>query len=396
MSEVTARKRGKTWSYRFEIASQGGKRKQIERGGFKRKSDALQAGAEAYAKYHHVGTIIDPKSISVEDYMKEWLELHSVNLKPTTIRNYKNLMKYRIFPTLGAKYLAAVSAADIQQLINNLFNGGYSRVTLANVKAILSSSFAYAVEPLHYLPQSPMQGVRLPSARAVPKQAAKKKQRRAITREEWERLIARFPEGSSMYLPLMIAYHCGLRSGEVFGLEWSAVDLQNKRLTVRQQLQVLNGKIYIAAPKYESVRTMTIDTVLCDALIRARIAQKQNEEEYAEFYTHYFVDDFGEVLTSGGGRPAEFVSVRANGTMVQPKNTANVCKVARERLGIKDFDFHTLRHTNTTRLIEAGVAPLLVQRRLGHRNIQTTLNIYAEVTQKMEADAAEQIENIFG
>ena len=89
------------------------------------------------------------------------------------------------------------------------------------------------------------------------------------------------------------------------------------------------------------------------------------------------------------------VNVRENGEYIQPRVTQHLCKVAHRELGMPEFDFHTLRHTHTTMLIEAGVSPLVVQERLGHKNIQTTLDIYAEVTETMRDIAGSVIDRIY-
>lgn len=394
MGEVTARKRGKTWSYRFEVASQGGKRKQVERGGYKRKADALQAGAEAYAKYHSTGGVFIAKNISVADYMQEWLSLRSAELKPLTIEQYEHIIRQHIIPALGASYLYAVKPAELQMLINDLFDRGYGRHTISSVKNLLHNAFAYAVEPMQYLQQSPMQNVKLPSARAVPKVQPRSKVRRAVTREEWEQLISRFPEGTSAYLPLMLAYHCGLRRGEVFGLEWSAVDFDAHIIHIRQQLQKRGNDFFLTAPKYESSRTIYIDDSLLTALQREKQRQAENQELYDDLYEVPHISDSGFVNVEDG-RAADFVLRKENGGVVSTDVARYISIVAQKKLGIESFDFHSLRHTHATMLIEAGVSPLIVQKRLGHKDIQTTLGIYAKVTEQMEQMAAEQIENIF-
>ena len=73
------RKRGKTWSYYFDAAAVGGKRKKIEKGGFRTKKEAEAALAKALSEYNRAGTVFEPSNISVGDYLDEWLEQYSVN-----------------------------------------------------------------------------------------------------------------------------------------------------------------------------------------------------------------------------------------------------------------------------------------------------------------------------
>ena len=67
--------------------------------------------------------------------------------------------------------------------------------------------------------------------------------------------------------------------------------------------------------------------------------------------------------------------------------------LSKETIGMA-FDFHSLRHTHATRLIEAGISPKTVQDRLGHQNIETTLQTYVHNTEQMEENAVDVFEKI--
>lgn len=395
MAGVSTYKRGKTWLYRFEGARINGKRTRIEKRGFRTKKEAETAGTKALAEYNSAGRAFVPSEISVADFFQEWLELRSVDLKQTTIAGYKKRITNYILPTIGKYKLRAIQPANLQRLINDLFNRGFSRNTLTSIKGILTNAFSYAVEPLQYIQQSPMAGVRLPSVRALPSVAQRRKIRHAISRAEWNKLIERFPPGSSCYLPLLLGYHCGLRLGEAFGLSWNDIDLSSGTLTVNQQVQEINGKWTIVPPKYESVRVMILDDRILDALKIAYAIQEEAKINYGEFYTYLYLDAAGVISDTVSGTPVSLVNVRENGAYIQPRVTQHLCKVAHKELDMPDFDFHTLRHTHTTMLIEAGVSPMIVQERLGHKNIQTTLDIYAEVTDAMRKNEGELIRQIY-
>ena len=208
-------------------------------------------------------------------------------------------------------------------------------------------------------------------------------------------ILGRFPAGSSCYLPLMLGYHCGMRLGEVFGLTWDDIDFDARTLTVRRQVQEIGGRWTLVPPKYESVRTITLDSQMLDALRDAQNRQQQAQSDYDEYYTYLYLDSSGVISGSQSGTPVFLVNVRENGEYIQPRVTQHLCKVAHRELDMPEFDFHTLRHTHTTMLIEAGVSPLVVQERLGHKNIQTTLGIYAEVTETMRDIAGSVIDQIY-
>lgn len=90
MAEVTTRKRGNKWEYRFEAAKIGGKRNQITKSGFKTKKEALEAGVKALAEYNNTGVSFAPSEISYSDYLDFWMEKDCRNnLVLTTVTNYE-------------------------------------------------------------------------------------------------------------------------------------------------------------------------------------------------------------------------------------------------------------------------------------------------------------------
>ena len=395
MADVFTRKRGKSWQYRFYGAEINGKRQEISKSGFRTKKEAAAAGIKALSEYNNAGRHFTPSEISVTDYFNEWLSLRSVELKATTISGYRKRINNYILPAIGRYKLKAVEPMNLQVLINDLFNRGFSRNTLTSIKGILTSAFSYAVEPQHYIQHSPMIGVRLPSARAKPPVPQRHKIRHTITIQEWQRLIERFPVGSSCYLPLMLGYHCGLRLGEAFGLTWDDIDLTAGTLSVNHQVQEIDKKWTLVPPKYESYRTITLDSQILQVLKTTLATQQQTHLDYMEFYTNLYLNQSGVISAEKTTTPVRLINIRENGEYIQPRVTQHLCQVAHKELNMPDFDFHTLRHTHTTMLIEAGISPLVVQERLGHKNIQTTLNIYAEVTPSMRDVASNVIDRIY-
>ncbi|MDO4173690.1 MAG: site-specific integrase [Eubacteriales bacterium] len=193
----------------------------------------------------------------------------------------------------------------------------------------------------------------------------------------------------------MLGYHCGLRLGEVFGLCWDDIDFEAGTLTVNQQIQEINKHWTFTQPKYESYRTMRIDSTLLSVLQEAQAIQNQSQVDYGDFYTHLYKNETGAITSVETSNPVFPVNIRENGAFIQPRVTQHLCSVAHKELGMPDFDFHSLRYTHATMLIEAGISPTVVQERLGHKNIQTTLDIYADVTDHMRDVAGDVIDEIY-
>ena len=114
-----------------------------------------------------------------------------------------------------------------------------------------------------------------------------------------EKIFERFPEGHPSHVPIMIAYHCGLRLGEVFGLTWDDVDLENGELTVNRQAQWVQdrGEYRLLPPKYGSVRAVRMDNVLWSLLKREKIRNNTARLKLGEKYRQLYIDDDGYLNT---------------------------------------------------------------------------------------------------
>ena len=221
-----------------------------------------------------------------------------------------------------------------------------------------------------------------------------------ITSEQMGLIFKRFPEGSSSYLPLLLGYKCGLRIGETFGLTWDCIDFDAKTLTVNKQVlwherdrkTGAAGYWYFSAPKYNSVRTIEISADVADALTREKARQDKAPALYEELYTRNYRDENDRLNTTGDGEEVQLVMRRMDGTYIISRNMQYVSRVATRELGLKKFDYHSLRHTHATILAEKGATPKYVQHRLGHKNIQVTMQIYQHLTEKMSEDGAALLE----
>lgn len=404
MSDLAARKRGNKWEYRFEGARIDGKRQQFSKSGFATKKEALEAGAKALAQYNQAGTFFVPSEISFADYLEYWVDNYcKSNLKSATITNYQKKIRLHIKPVLGQYKLKALSPTILQQFINDKFNEGYSRNTLSVIKGILSNSLNYAVEPLKYIESNPMLYVKLPSKRAVAKVPTRSAPHIFIPKDKMKVIFDRFPEGTSTHLPLMLGYKCGLRLGEAYGLVWEDIDLERQILSVNRQVQwhekdnpTSTGYWYFTNPKYDSFRTIAIDNELTELLKRTKDKQERAKVFYDDMYIHNYESDHTRILnTNGNGKEINLVIVRDSGEYIQPRTMQHTSNIIHSKLDYPEFDFHSLRHTHCSMLLEAGASPKYVQERLGHKNIQVTMQIYQHLTESMVQQGDDVLNKLF-
>lgn len=395
MGNISVRKRSNGWEYNFYTSVVDGKRGRKYKGGFRTKSEALQAGIKAKAEYDKTGIAFTPTEQSVSDFFDYWIESYCrKELAETTVYGYEKKIRLYIKPYIGDYKLKSVTQETLRNLIYTLHERQLSRNTLTSVKGILNNAFSYAVNTARYIAVDPTAGLRLPNKRADIRVGTYKKERIVTPPEKWQEIISRFPEGTSAHIPLMIAYHCGCRLGEVFGLTWDCIDLDSKTLCINKQVQYIETKKewLFRRPKYESVRTIVISDELCDLLARHKLSidyyKSLLESDYTTVNMNYD-SKTGKILQDDRKKPVSLVMVREDGSWCSPRITQHIGRVIHGKANncpciMEQWDFHSLRHTHATMLLEAGIPLPLIQQRLGHANINTTEYYSNHVTDSMQ------------
>lgn len=410
MAKVRTRQRKSgSWSYVFEGAKINGKRKPIEKGGFKTEDEAYAAGVKAFQEYQESGNVFRPSESSVADYMQWWIDhVGTINVRPNTIANYKKMIKCHIAPDLGGYPLKSLSPVVIDNwCIEKWKTGKYSYSTIDNMLKVLKVALDYAVYPGQFIKDNPARYIKAPKVGKVEARV-----RPVLTPDEMHRILERFPMGNKYHMPIVLGYHTSFRIGEVLGLTWDNVDLDAGTITLTHQLQriVRDGKastrnqsgIYHICPTKtkSSERTIRIGQTLINELTEWKEIQKEHEKMYAgDYYYYYAVKEVDTQVTGqfinrlrryqkadnfNGGERIRFICTQENGGFIGASSFSYAARIARVALGIANFDFHSLRHTHATMLIEAGAPIKDIQARLGHSSIETTMDTYVHNSERMQ------------
>lgn len=184
----------------------------------------------------------------------------------------------------------------------------------------------------------------------------------------------------------------------IYGLYWEDIDLEKETLTVNRQLQWSNADSvwYMTKPKYNSARTIKIDKELASLLTREKDRQQKSEEYYNDLYVKQYISEKDILNTDGLGTEIHPVMRRGNGTYITPRTMLHASEIIHNKLGIKEFSFHSFRHTHATMLVEANVSMKYAQERLGHKDVSVTMQVYQHVSEKMRQSGDSIINEMFG
>lgn len=380
---IRTRKRGKSYSYVFEAGkSADGKRKVIEKGGFKSAEEAYDAGVSAYVDWKHGNIGIISEQIKFTDMLNLWLEKNSSNVKEKTKILYQEVSERKIIPYLGDVAVQQLTPIILDNWLQARVNEGLSQAYLKLLMSVIKSALKYAVYPCNIIASSPAEYIKIP--RCCPKNIIKRK---VITPETFSELLRDHPIGNAYRIPLLISYYTGMRMGEVLGLTWDNIDLANSVIRATQQLQYIDGKGFVLTglKSQSSYREIPISVKLAEALQDWRILQDLNSEVRGSSYIISYFRNAGHFIRSASRAVAghvdkiDFVCTDEKGKFVHRSTYMRHIR----KFGLNS---HSFRHSHATLLIEAGASPKGVAARLGHADVLITQNLYTHDTEELRQD----------
>lgn len=368
-------KRGSTWTVVVDLGrDENGKRQQKSKGGFKTKKEAEKALNELIVTIEK-GDYFVSEDMIFKDYLEKWLNEYCINnLAPKTIKTYNQLINAYIAPKLGNIKLNKLKPLDLQSFYNYLQNDlNLSGTTALRCHEVINISLKHAVQ---------WQMLNKNVATLVQRPKKNKTEMNVLTAEQTNKLLERL-KGLTLYLPVLLSVTTGMRRGEVLGLTWNHVDLDNGAIYIENQLQKINDK-------FELVPTKTAKSKRKVALLPYTIPilkeERKKQIEYRLLLGEEYNSAFNLVYCQANGRPYDPDYVSRN--FLRQMN-----KISKE-LDIPKIRFHDLRHTHATLLLSSNVNAKIVSERLGHSNIGITLDTYTHVLPDMQKEAAETLNSL--
>lgn len=302
-------------------------------------------------------TYAEPEKYTVGAYFQKWLQSTESSRAATTNEAYKCITKNYIIPHIGHYSIGKIRALQIREFYSKI-SPNVSTKTLRNIHGVVHAGFADAID-MNVIPFNPADNIKmpkykLPSARLV--------QIESIP------AILEAARGSQYYMAIVLCLMTGMRRGEVLALKWSDYNRSKKVLTIRHSMYQVTGERALKEPKSGRAHTIHVGNKLAAVLDEHRKAQLQASAAGA------FTDN-GWICTNG------------NGGHLTPAGISSAFRRIMNKCGVS-CGLHGFRHAHATYLISLGVPVKVVSERLGHADVNITMNIYQDVLPNMQQDAA--------
>lgn len=350
-----------------------GKPKRTTRRGFSTKKEAALSLSRLQLEIEKNGSLVRRNDTATfEDVYLLWLEQYKDGVKENTLRQTKSAFRMYILPHLGDFRIEKINVARCQKAVN----AWAERTKIFKLfKNYASSVFKYAIS-LDMCSDNPMAKVHVP----VKKQAFGEEDNKKIEFYSKNELLAFMDylekEGNQKRLTFFrVLAFTGARKSEILALTWEDVDFANKKLNINKTLAIGEKGIIVNTPKTKSSkRIISLDERTIEILKHWRKEQRKL----------YFALGFN---TSG---KAQAVFTNKDNRYIRPNTVSAWMQNIVDKYDLNYIKIHGFRHTHCSLLFDSGASIQEVKERLGHANIETTMNIYAHVTEEKADSTADR------
>ena len=338
-----------SWACKFRYKNWQGEVKQHKKTGFKTQKEAKEYERDYLDKMNQSSDIL------FKTLAEKYLEDRKPRIKPSSYYSINNLIKDTILDFFGELKVCDISPLIVRTWQNQQKEKGYSEKYLKNMNSQLSSIFKFGIS-FYGLSSNPVE-------RAGSIGSEKTVNINFWTLEEFNKFIAILKDDMQYETLFYLLFYSGMRIGEALALNYADFDFKENTVRISKTYTKINGKEIILTPKTKKGnRTITLPKFIMNKLQRYRLHQ-------------FGMDD------------------RTDRLFPISRNTLNhrFTKWC-EKAGVKKIRIHDLRHSHASMLIEKGVQPLMISERLGHENIQTTLQIYSHLYPDKQKQIADMLE----
>lgn len=352
------------WEARFDTGAIGGRRQRQSVYG-ESKAEVAAKLREAQRRLDRGLPLLDERT-TVGQFLARWLtEVVEPSRSRNTFNGYSVNVHRHLVPLVGSRRLVKLTPADVQAVLNIKQAEGLAPRTVQYIHATLRAALGVAmrwglVERNVATLTEPIRLIRTP---VIP-----------FSLDEVKRLLKASAE-DQLAAFWTVAVAIGLRPSEALALRWSDVDLDARRVFVRNTLEWRTGSWSLKQPKSRTSRRIISLPKVCAEALRAHRVRQSEARLAAEEW-----DDQDFVFTTDTGVPLSRWQINYRFDRLQ------------ERAGVRHHRLYDCRHTAASLLLAQGVAPRVVMEILGHSSYSLTMDTYTHVLPTLLSDAADAMD----
>lgn len=359
-----------------------GKRMRKFKSGFKTKKEAT-AFANSFSVDVENGLNVIDNKILLKDFIMSWYNDYKIKtLSLNTRTNYESRINTHIIPQLGNIEIGKLNTATVQQFYNDLIKKGNKPSSSKKIMETLSGCFKYAkkLKLINYVPTD-IDKIRQDNEKII----------------VWDDIQLKFflnqIKNNNLYMPALVISLTGLRIGEMCGLRWDNVNLEEGVIYIREQViidkknhKLIHSKILKTDTAF---RDVSIPQALCNILTQHKSEQPQINEE------GFVILDRDNNMCNPRNVSMDFTKKVAKYKDTLEDKISNSKKEITNYMQLPQFSIHGLRHTHATILLLKGENIKVISERLGHKSTQITWDTYSHVLPSMKKQTADLLDNIF-
>lgn len=315
------------------------------------------------------GSWINPSKMTVGEWLDVWLDDYQADTTERTVKKNRGMFYRHFIPIVGGVKIVNIKDIHVQRIIRSLKDKKLADSTIQNYMGIFAAAMNQAKKS-KLIADNPATDLSLSGAR--------KKDFHIVDKH---RLPAFFEAAKATLYPNELSFGIltGLRVGEIGGLRWCDIDMDNAIINVRQQLRPKNHDMArFTLPKYKKTRSFHVPP---EAIAVLKQQRKRQAEQRIAAGNKWIEDE----LSTG------LVFRKANGAIHGGHTIERAVKKAGEIIGIPELHPHDLRHSYAVAALRAGADVKTVQHNLGHATVRMTLDVYAAYTEDAGKQSAAKL-----
>lgn len=320
------------------------------------------------------------------DYALKWIDENAFRYAEVTIARYQNIIKVNIIPIFKPLKLTLgeVKKGHLEFFYQQLFKEGKNPRTVRTIRSVLKSILDVAVEN-ELIRENPYQRARYIVPNKIKNNPKNFKSSFDYLRINEVRLVLDIVRPFYLYPMVYIAINYGLRPSELLGLRWQSIDLKQGRMDINFSAVQVDGRmVYKDALKNKfSRRSFKLSKEAVEIFKNVKKNQEANKRYYGNCYVK---------------QEHDFVFLQENGKTFFETKVSSYFQSVLVRNGFRKIRFYDLRHTCCSLMINARTkdgsplfSPREIMEYMGHGNINTTMNIYAHVEEKIQDEIPNKI-----